>query len=123
MKRSDYRRFRHCPHARSKARGRNVPNRSMTMTSDTIAPCDPRRSFFGAALQRAAALGRGAARGYAALRSQARMRRELELLDHHAFRDLGVDRSELGSYYAEAFDGAEATRLRIAARQSAISWS
>jgi hypothetical protein len=35
-------------------------------------------------------------------------------LDGHALRDLGVDRSECGSYLAEATGRADATRRRLA---------
>ncbi|HWH84882.1 MAG TPA: DUF1127 domain-containing protein [Burkholderiaceae bacterium] len=42
-------------------------------------------------------------------------RRELELLDSNALRDLGLHRSEYGSYVAEAIGAADPTRRRIGA--------
>ena len=39
--------------------------------------------------------------------------RELQLLDQNALRDLGLDRSELGSYEAEAVGAAICTRRRV----------
>jgi uncharacterized protein YjiS (DUF1127 family) len=41
-------------------------------------------------------------------------REELESLDVSALRDLGLDRSELGSCHAEATGAAHCTRRRIA---------
>jgi uncharacterized protein YjiS (DUF1127 family) len=41
-------------------------------------------------------------------------REELQLLDAWALRDLGLDRSELGSCHAEATGAAHCTRRRIA---------
>jgi hypothetical protein len=45
----------------------------------------------------------------------ARLRREHEALDGAAFRDLGLCRSELGSFEAEARGAAPRTRRRCAA--------
>ena len=41
--------------------------------------------------------------------------RGCEPLDAHALRDLGLDRSECGSYLAESAGRVEATRRRVAA--------
>ena len=48
-------------------------------------------------------------------RLEQRQRRELDLLDAHALRDLGLHRSELASYLAECSGTAESTRRRLAA--------
>ena len=54
-----------------------------------------------------------------ARRRQARTQwRELQLLDQTAFRDLGLDRSELGSYEAEATGTANRTRRRVSTWKS-----
>ena len=45
-------------------------------------------------------------------RARARAHEELETLDTHALRDLGLHRSEFDSYLAEAWHQAEATRVR-----------
>ncbi len=45
-------------------------------------------------------------------RAHARAHEELETLDAHALRDLGLHRSEFDSYLAEAWHQAEATRVR-----------
>ena len=45
-------------------------------------------------------------------RARARAREELDMLDAHALRDLGLSRSEFDSYLAEAWHEAEATRVR-----------
>jgi uncharacterized protein YjiS (DUF1127 family) len=49
----------------------------------------------------------------ARLRQRRRARRQLQLLDGHALRDLGIDRSEWSSYEAEAAGLAAPTRRRI----------
>ena len=38
---------------------------------------------------------------------------DLDMLDRHALRDLGLDRSEIGSYMAEAAGLASRTRRRV----------
>ena len=43
-----------------------------------------------------------------------RQRADLHLLDHRDLRDLGIDRSELASYDAEAAGAALLTRRRVA---------
>lgn len=48
------------------------------------------------------------------VRRDLRAQRGLALLDGAALRDLGLDRSEYGSYLAEAAGEAEITRLRTA---------
>lgn len=55
----------------------------------------------------------------ARLRRKRRQWRELRLLDPEAFRDLGVDRSELGSFEAEAMGAAACTRRRVSIRADA----
>jgi uncharacterized protein YjiS (DUF1127 family) len=47
------------------------------------------------------------------LRRKRQQRRELQLLDQETFRDLGLDRSELGSYEAEAAGAVNRTRRRV----------
>jgi len=47
------------------------------------------------------------------VRRDLRERRELEMLDGNALRDLGLHRSEYGSYLAEASGAANPTRRRI----------
>jgi uncharacterized protein YjiS (DUF1127 family) len=47
------------------------------------------------------------------LRRQRQQRTELRLLDPMALRDLGIDRSELGSIAAEASGAASCTRQRV----------
>jgi len=47
------------------------------------------------------------------LQRQRQQWREMQLLDQHAFRDLGLDRSELGSYAAEAASAVDCTRRRV----------
>lgn len=42
-----------------------------------------------------------------------RLQHELPPLDEHALRDIGVARSEFGSYWAESYGVAEATRCRV----------
>jgi uncharacterized protein YjiS (DUF1127 family) len=49
---------------------------------------------------------------HAEARRRARARAELETLDEHALRDLGLERSELDSYLAESLHHAESTRRR-----------
>jgi len=49
---------------------------------------------------------------YAERRARARAREELDTLDAHALRDLGLQRSELDSYLAEALHQVETTRVR-----------
>ena len=49
---------------------------------------------------------------YARRRARARAREELETLDAHALRDLGLHRSEFDSYLAEAWHEVETTRVR-----------
>lgn len=47
------------------------------------------------------------------LRRQRQRHDEWRLLDRAALRDLGIDRSELGSYAAEAAGAASCTRRRV----------
>jgi uncharacterized protein YjiS (DUF1127 family) len=42
-----------------------------------------------------------------------RAQRELPVLDEHTLRDIGVARSEFGSYWAESYGVVEATRRRV----------
>jgi len=49
---------------------------------------------------------------YRQRRARARAHEELDTLDVHALRDLGLHRSEFDSYLAEAWHEAEATRVR-----------
>ena len=49
---------------------------------------------------------------YAEQRRRARARDELAALDEHALRDLGLQRSELDSYLAEAQHAVDVTRVR-----------
>ena len=49
---------------------------------------------------------------YLQRRARARAHEELDTLDAHALRDLGLHRSEFDSYLAEAWHEAEATRVR-----------
>jgi uncharacterized protein YjiS (DUF1127 family) len=42
-----------------------------------------------------------------------RAQRELPALDEHTLRDIGVARSEFGSFWAESHGVAEATRRRV----------
>ena len=55
---------------------------------------------------------------YAARRARARAREELDMLDAHALRDLGLSRSEFDSYLAEAWNEVEATRVRSGAQRA-----
>ena len=64
-----------------------------------------------------AALGKALRRVQSAVqrrRAEAQARRELEALDHHALRDIGLDRTEFGSAMAEYNGMAEPSRRRIA---------
>jgi uncharacterized protein YjiS (DUF1127 family) len=54
------------------------------------------------------------AHAVAELQRRRHEREELRLLDSCALRDLGLDRSELGSCQAEATGAAHCTRRRIA---------
>jgi uncharacterized protein YjiS (DUF1127 family) len=54
---------------------------------------------------------------YAERRARARARDELDTLDAHALRDLGLSRSEFDSYLAEAWHEVEATRVRSGAQR------
>jgi uncharacterized protein YjiS (DUF1127 family) len=54
------------------------------------------------------------ARNVARLLQERRQWRELQCLDQSALRDLGLDRSEFGSYNAEAAGTAMCTRRRVA---------
>ena len=51
-------------------------------------------------------------------RARARARDELDMLDAHALRDLGLSRSEFDSYLAEAWNEVEATRVRSGVQQA-----
>ena len=55
---------------------------------------------------------------YIQRRARARAHEELETLDTHALRDLGLHRSEFDSYLAEAWHQAEATRVRSGVARS-----
>ena len=55
---------------------------------------------------------------YAERRARARAREELDTLDEHALRDLGLNRSEFDSVLAEAWHEAEATRVRSGVRRA-----
>jgi uncharacterized protein YjiS (DUF1127 family) len=48
-------------------------------------------------------------------RERRKAQREFEALDANALRDIGVQRSEFGSYWAEANGSARATRRRVRA--------
>ena len=54
-----------------------------------------------------------ALQAFADLRRRQRQRNELRLLDPGTCRDLGVDRSELSSFDAEAMGLADRTRRRV----------
>jgi uncharacterized protein YjiS (DUF1127 family) len=54
-----------------------------------------------------------ALQAFADLRRRQRQRNELRLLDPATCRDLGVDRSELSSFDAEAMGLADKTRQRV----------
>lgn len=62
----------------------------------------------------AAKLLRWVAHAVADLARRRHEREELQLLDAWTLRDLGLDRSELGSCHAEATGAAHCTRRRIA---------
>jgi uncharacterized protein YjiS (DUF1127 family) len=49
---------------------------------------------------------------HAEMRRRARARDELDSLDEHTLRDLGLQRSELNSYLSEALHQVETTRVR-----------
>ena len=55
---------------------------------------------------------------HAEMRRRARARDELDALDAHALRDLGLQRSELDSYLAEALHRVETTRVRSGVQRS-----
>ena len=67
------------------------------------------------AFHRIGAAAHGLLAAYAAMRRRARAREELDALDGHALRDLGVQRSEFDSYLAESLLHVEATRVRSGA--------
>jgi uncharacterized protein YjiS (DUF1127 family) len=53
------------------------------------------------------------ARNWAMQRDYARARFEFERIDEATLRDIGITRSELGSFWAEARGLAEPTRVRL----------
>lgn len=55
---------------------------------------------------------------YAEQRRRARARDELDALDAHALRDLGLERCEFDSYLAEALHQVETTRVRSGVQKS-----
>ncbi|MET0544195.1 MAG: DUF1127 domain-containing protein [Variovorax sp.] len=65
-------------------------------------------------LPRLHAWSRGWSDVYRRWRDEARERAELAGLDEDALRDLGISRSELGSFDAESRPGAWRTRRRVA---------
>jgi len=73
-------------------------------------------TLLGAAAEWLRAGWQGIANAAARWRLARQQYRACEQLDVHALRDLGLDRSEHGSYLAESSGGAMATRRRVATR-------
>ncbi|WP_428421111.1 DUF1127 domain-containing protein [Methylibium sp.] len=71
------------------------------------------RAGLGRGLAALAMPWHGLARALARLQRRRQQRHEQQLLDPHALRDLGLDRSELGSYDAEAAGAVDCTRRRV----------
>ena len=88
------------------------------MKSNTIALSPGFSSGVEAALQRIVAGVHWLKIAHAEARRRAKARDELAALDEHALRDLGMHRSEFGSYLAESLHEVELTRVRSGARRS-----
>ena len=82
------------------------------MKSTTIALAPSSFAGVAGALQRIVAGVHWLKIAVAEQRRRARARAELDSLDDHALRDLGLQRSEFDSYIAEALHEVEATRVR-----------
>ena len=78
--------------------------------------------MIAAAMQAAGAIVRRAYARYRQRRQAGAFYDALRQLDDHTLRDLGFDRSELGSVAAEASGEAEHTRLRVVLAQTDPHW-
>ena len=78
--------------------------------------------MIAAAMQAAGAIVRQAYARYRQRRQAGAFYDALRQLDDHTLRDLGFDRSELGSVAAEASGQAEHTRLRVVLAPSNLHW-
>ena len=88
--------------------------------STFVHPSSPALPGIGGALQRVVSGLHWLRIAHAERRRAARARRELDQLDDHALRDLGLTRGELDSYAAEARGAVARSRRRV---DDAHRWS